>query len=47
MEKFGFGFGADTFEISSEELEQLKAGKILAMDINGEYSAFLRVKKGE
>ena len=45
--EFGYCYGAETFEVSRDDIQALLDGKELATTINcDEYSIFIRLAKG-
>ena len=47
MEEFGFCYGAYGYKITKEQVKDLLNGKIVAIDVDCEYSVFLRLEEGE
>lgn len=48
MSDFGYNYGAQTYEISKDDIQALLNGKMLATTIAGdEYSIFIRLLKEE
>ena len=48
MDRYGWHFGGGTTAITLKDIEKLKKGKILAIDINGiEYSQFIALVDNE
>jgi hypothetical protein len=44
---FGRRWSGEVVEIGEEELEALKSGKLLAIDVNAEYVVFVKKSDGE
>ncbi len=47
MEEFGFCYGAYGYKITKKQAEALLNGKIIAIDVDCEYSVFLRLEESE
>ncbi|MBP6447980.1 MAG: hypothetical protein KA341_14340 [Saprospiraceae bacterium] len=41
---FGTRYGGDVFVITEEDIENLKNGKIIALDVQNEYITYLKFK---
>ncbi|MDO9154020.1 MAG: hypothetical protein Q7U47_10000 [Paludibacter sp.] len=44
---FGARYGGDVFYITEEDIENLKNGKLIALDVMNEYITYLKFKKNE
>jgi hypothetical protein len=44
---FGTRYGGDIFYISEVDIENLKNGKLIALDVQNEYITYLKFKKNE
>ena len=41
---FGKRWGGDCFTLTHEHLDALQSGKLVALDVQGEYVAFVRIE---
>lgn len=41
---FGKRYGGDVFTITDEDIENLKKGKLIALDVQNEYISYLKYK---
>jgi hypothetical protein len=44
---FGKRWGGDCFTLTHEHLDAFQSGKLVALDVQGEYVAFVRIKTGD
>ncbi len=44
---FGKRYGADVFAITDEDIENLRNGKLIALDVQNEYIIYLKFKSNE
>jgi len=42
--EFGYGYSAESIKLTIEDIEALKAGKCIAIEIMDEYSAFITME---
>ena len=44
---FGKRYGGDVFTITEEDVENLRNGKLIALDVQNEYITYLKFKSNE
>ena len=44
---FGKRYGGDVFTITDEDIESLKKGKLIALDVMNEYISYIKYKPSE
>lgn len=44
---FGKRYGGDVFNITEEDIENLRNGKLIALDVMNEYITYLKFKSNE